>query len=53
MDLNERRILIELVEAAQPFTDDKTVVETSGTIPLMERLEKAIRAAERVLNLGG
>ena len=44
------KILRELIEAARPFTSGNTVDETSGTIPLMERLSEAIRNAEKALN---
>ncbi len=39
-------ILIELIDAAKPFTSGDIVDETTGTIPLMERLERAIDEAE-------
>ena len=41
-----REKLKELLEAAIPFTSGDTVDETSGTIPLMIRLEHAIEAAQ-------
>jgi hypothetical protein len=33
----------ELRDASEPFTSGDTVDETGGTIPLMERLENAIK----------
>jgi hypothetical protein len=36
----------ELIEAAKPFLSGYTVDETTGTFPLMERLEEAIDAVE-------
>lgn len=36
-----------LIDAAKPFTDQNIVDETYGTIPLMERLKKAIEDAEK------
>ena len=44
------KVLEELIEAAEPFTSDEVVDETTGTIPLMERLEEAIEQAENILN---
>lgn len=41
----EREVLLELIEAASPFTSGDTVDETDGTIPLMYRLEWAIYEA--------
>jgi len=41
-----REKLKELLEAAIPFTSGDTVDETSGTIPLMIRLEHAIEVAQ-------
>lgn len=38
-----------LIAAAKPFTDGNIVDETSGTIPLMEELRKAIEAAEKAI----
>ena len=43
-------MLIEMVEAASPFTSSDIVDETCGTIPLTERLEAAILAAKNILN---
>ena len=40
-----KTILTEIIAASAPFTSCNVVDETSGTIPLMERLEDAIRAA--------
>ena len=39
-----------LVDAAKPFTNPNIVDETSGTIPLMERLKKAIEDAEKSIS---
>ncbi len=39
----------ELIEAAKPFLSGDVVDETSGTIPLMDRLENAIDAVEEEL----
>jgi hypothetical protein len=41
-----KRALFELMQAAAPFTAE---AETSGTIPLVERLERAIEEAQKVL----
>lgn len=41
------RIIKELIEAARPFIDCGIVDELTGTIPLMDRLEKAIESAEK------
>jgi len=49
MTAREKRIMQELIEAARPFTEDTTVTETSGTIPLMYALEQAIEAAKNLL----
>ena len=49
MTPEQKRILEALIAAAKPFTSDDVVDETSGTIPLMESLRKAIAAAEREL----
>ena len=38
-------IMVELVQAAIPFLSGDTVDETCGTIPLMDRLEEAIKQA--------
>ena len=35
-----------LVEAAKPFLNDTVVTETSGTIPLLDKLEEAIDDAQ-------
>lgn len=48
--MNIREALQKLIEASRPFTDDDTVTETSGTIPLMEALEDAIEVAEKALD---
>ena len=39
-------IIKELIESAKPFLSGDVVDETCGTIPLMDRLEKAIEAVE-------
>ena len=31
-----------LIEAAKPFLNDTVVTETSGTIPLLDKLQEAI-----------
>ena len=46
MNETERKAVRELIEAAKPFCDDRTVDVTSGTGPLMDRLERAIEAIE-------
>ena len=45
----DKEIIRELIEAVEPFNSGDIVDETSGTIPLMERLEKAIEAAKTLL----
>jgi len=40
-------IIRNLIEAAGPFTDDDVVDRISTTDPLMERLENAIKSAEK------
>jgi hypothetical protein len=35
-----------LVEAAKPFLKDTVVTETSGTIPLLDKLQEAIDDAQ-------
>lgn len=42
-------IVLELIQAAEPFTSGDTVDETSGTVPLMDRLEKALKKAKEIL----
>lgn len=43
-------IIQELIDAAEPFTSGDVVDEISSTIPLMERLKKAmIKAKEQIL----
>lgn len=49
MTEDEIAVLQRLIEAARPFLDGKIVTETSGTIPLMEELEKAIEEAQGLL----
>ena len=39
-----------LIKAASPFLLDTVVTETSGTIPLMDRLEEAIEEAQKRLD---
>ena len=39
-----------LIKAAKPFLKDTVVTETSGTIPLIERLEEAIEEAQKRLD---
>jgi len=49
--LKLKTVLEELIEAAEPFASGDIVDETSGTIPLMNRLERAIdRAGELLAN---
>ena len=38
-----------LIEAAKPFLKDTVVTETSGTIPLMDKLQEAIDDSQRRL----
>ena len=38
-----------LVDAAKPFLSDKVIVETTGTLPLLDALGKAIDNAEILL----
>jgi hypothetical protein len=49
MTPEQKQIVAALIAAAKPFTSGDVVDETSGTIPLMEELRKAIEAAEREL----
>jgi hypothetical protein len=49
MTPEQKQISAALIAAAKPFTNDDVVDETSGTIPLMEKLRKAIEAAEKQL----
>ena len=49
MTEKEKQLIRQLIEAARPFTDDKVVDETDGTIPLMEALEDAIVEAEKLI----
>lgn len=44
------KIILDLIESARPFLDANIVDETSGTVMLMERLEKAIEAAENEIS---
>jgi hypothetical protein len=50
MTPEQKRILAALIAAAKPFTSGDVVDETSGTIPLMEALQKAIDAAEKAID---
>ncbi len=43
------KAILELIEASRPFTGGDVVDETSGTIPLMDRLEEAISQMESAL----
>ena len=46
----EIRIVVEdLIESARPFLDGNVVDETTGTLPLMEKLEQAINKTEEIL----
>ena len=45
-------IIEELIAAAEPFLSPDVVDETSGTIPLMERLRLAIEAAKKATDSG-
>ena len=47
--MKKNSILYELIEAARPFTDGNVVDELDATIPLMERLDDAIKMAESLL----
>ena len=49
MTPQQKAILLALIEAAKPFTNSDIVDETSGTIPLMEMLRRAIESAEKAL----
>lgn len=42
--------LMDLVRAAKPFLSDRVTVETTGTIPLLDSLDKAIDDAEVLLS---
>jgi hypothetical protein len=44
-----RRVLLELIDAASPFTSGDVVDQTGGTIPLMDRLEDAIDEARATM----
>lgn len=41
-------VLADMIEAARPFLSGDTVTKTSGTIPLIERLDVCIENAERI-----
>jgi len=45
----ELRAIAELMGAASSFLDDDVVDETTGTIPLVDRLRKAIREVDRLM----
>jgi len=49
MSMEELKIIKELIEASKPFTGDDVVDETCGTVPLMIRLEEAIKEAEAMV----
>lgn len=42
--------LVDLVDAAKPFLSDRVTVETTGTLPLLDSLDKAIGNAEVLLS---
>lgn len=46
------KALYELIEAAQPFTSDRIVTETDGTIPLMDRLDAVLKQSRKALKNG-
>jgi len=46
------KIIQELIEASEPFLSSDIVDETSGTIPLVERLREAIEAARKAIESG-
>lgn len=48
MTPEQLQAITELIEAARPFLDTNIVDETSGTLPLMDRLKQAIEQAEEV-----
>ena len=45
-------LIQELIKAAEPFLSGDNVVETTGTIPLMNRLEHAIRIVKEEIANG-
>jgi hypothetical protein len=49
MTKEEAQKIAELIEAAKPFLSADVVDETSGTIPLTQKLAAAIDAAEELL----
>lgn len=51
MTPGQLKTLKALIDAATPFTSGDVVGETSATLPLMERLEKAIKEAEQLLRV--
>ena len=42
-------IIKALIEASKPFASGDVVTETSGTIPLTDRLKAAIELAEKAM----
>lgn len=42
--------LMDLIKAAKPFLSDRVIVETTGTLPLLDSLDKAIDNAEVLLS---
>lgn len=42
--------LVDLIRAAKPFLSDRVIVETTGTISLLDSLDKAIDNAEVLLS---
>ena len=41
--------VVELKNAAEPFTSGDIVTELTGTIPLMERLKEAIEEIDKLI----
>lgn len=41
--------LIDLIRAAKPFLSDKVIVETTGTLPLLDALANSIDDAETLI----
>ena len=52
--MDAKQVIQELIDAALPFTssDGNVVDVTCGTIPLMDRLDCAIQAAQKLLEEG-
>lgn len=46
-------IMAELIQAAKPFLSGDVVDETDGTLPLMDRLGRAIKQAKISLGAQG